>query len=54
MERRTANHYAEDQGNAEPVMTTTMPSPHPESQCPYRGLIPYGEADAPFFFGRER
>jgi WD40 repeat protein len=22
--------------------------------CPYRGLAPFGEADAPYFFGRER
>lgn len=22
--------------------------------CPYKGLIPYGEEDAPFFFGREK
>src|SRR5262249_58504969 len=22
-------------------------------ECPYKGLMPYGEADAPFFFGRE-
>ena len=22
--------------------------------CPYKGIVPYGEEDAPFFFGRER
>lgn len=26
----------------------------PERRSPYKGLIPYGEDDAPFFFGREK
>ncbi|MBA3440048.1 MAG: ATP-binding protein, partial [Pyrinomonadaceae bacterium] len=25
-----------------------------ERRSPYKGLIPYNEADAPFFFGREK
>src|SRR5207244_4325605 len=25
-----------------------------ELVCPFKGLAPFGEADAPFFFGRER
>jgi len=26
----------------------------PTATCPYRGLSPFGEQDAPLFFGRER
>ncbi|HKP84649.1 MAG TPA: hypothetical protein VJZ26_01055 [Blastocatellia bacterium] len=30
-----------------------MPRPAPETFCPYKGLMPYSEEDAQFFFGRE-
>lgn len=29
-------------------------SSRPQERSPYQGLIPYGEDDAPFFFGREK
>ncbi|HZI48250.1 MAG TPA: hypothetical protein VFD75_10685, partial [Pyrinomonadaceae bacterium] len=31
-----------------------MSSTETQRRSPYQGLIPYGEADAPFFFGREK
>lgn len=31
-----------------------MSFPETQRKSPYQGLIPYGEADAPFFFGREK
>src|SRR5262245_28996000 len=31
-----------------------MSSPEARRRSPYQGLIPYGEQDAPFFFGREK
>ena len=31
-----------------------MSSPETQRRSPYQGLIPYSEADAPFFFGREK
>ncbi len=31
-----------------------MSSPEIKRRSPYQGLIPYGEQDAPFFFGREK
>jgi len=31
-----------------------MSSPETQRASPYQGLIPYSEADAPFFFGREK
>jgi WD40 repeat protein len=39
-------------------MTVTLPRPGEAGselpETPYVGLVPYGEGDAPFFFGRER
>lgn len=31
-----------------------MSSPETQRRSPYKGLIPYAEGDAPFFFGREK
>lgn len=31
-----------------------MSAPETQRRSPYQGLIPYSEADAPFFFGREK
>ena len=35
-------------------MQSKLPDQFPSLGCPYKGLIPYGEEDAPFFFGREK
>ncbi|MEB3318023.1 MAG: WD40 repeat domain-containing protein [Cyanobacteriota bacterium] len=35
-------------------MTLDTVEQPPVRVCPYKGLIPYGEEDAPFFFGREK
>jgi tetratricopeptide (TPR) repeat protein len=32
----------------------TTPTPQPEPLCPYRGLEPFHEDDAPLFFGRDQ
>ena len=32
----------------------TAPGPHWDGGCPYRGLLPFDQAHAPVFFGRER
>ncbi|HEV8487007.1 MAG TPA: AAA family ATPase, partial [Blastocatellia bacterium] len=34
--------------------STSMPSSGSLRRSPYQGLIPYGEDDAPYFFGREK
>ena len=31
-----------------------MISPKPSRESPYKGLTPYDERDAPYFFGREK
>jgi WD40 repeat protein len=36
------------------VADTTQPSGTRRPDSPYKGLIPYEEADAPYFFGRDR
>jgi hypothetical protein len=53
MEGGITNNYTEGAGIAESAMTMTPSVTPPTAPCPYRGLIPYGEEDAQFFFGRE-
>jgi WD40 repeat protein len=36
------------------MLETRPPETHPSIRSPYRGLIPYSEKDAPYFFGRDR
>lgn len=37
----------------DPALLSSAPSPEASPTCPYRGLLPYGAADADTFFGRE-
>jgi WD40 repeat protein/DNA-binding SARP family transcriptional activator len=38
----------------DPTLQVVDPSPEPSAACPYLGMVPYGQADADVYFGRER
>src|SRR4051794_40127759 len=53
MEQAVLDHAEELQPRPRPIAAATPPASLPARDgCPYRGLAPYGEADADVFYGR--